>query len=481
MLSSRFIFIIFFWAGMALGTGVGTIQDTNAAPELADRSPTNSLQMGAEGKSIDVFYSIGTEGRIIHFEKIGDSEWAYVHFITGSYRGRRGWLPANAKEKNVRLYALDKNQAFQTLESKRAEFARVTGRVLGRLSMIYQPKSSQEISRLGGGYTVDFFNLYPRSNFGISTILAHTQYMTTSCPLHPVQRSGKPCEVPPKKYKLPPHLKRAVTRASKRHQVHPAIVAAILQKESFFNPFIENRYEKSICTKQKARGEKCVAYMWGQGLAQLGATNAKDYGIQWMETISRPKICAGRHIFKIKCFNFLERKCKAYYKRNGLYPSYCPKAGISAVAKYVSDLVHSERKIRVDVVNRKGIWSQQVVDITKIMRRNLADEFRYIVGMYNRGMRPINSIEEHYRQFGAPPKWYDNAWITERKIGFTPSVEMGYMILHKELINRCHVWQVAGLCGMSLTGTLSGEYLKDFPAWPTPALRGTATTSIKKK
>lgn len=412
----------------------------------------------------------GTEAKVLHAERVFNREWVYVHFINGPYKGKRGWLPFREKGAHIRLYAVEKHQSFQTLDITRARYVRTTEGVSGYLDFTYDLLADRSLIYDEKEYTLDFFERFPRTNFGLAEPV-DARELKQACPARPVQRNGAPCLERPEKYKLPVHLKSAVRKAAREFNVHPAIVAAILQKESYFDPFSENGYEKNLCLRQ---GKDCPPYRWGQGLAQVGATNAREFEMEWQMELKRPAVCRKGHIFKQACFARLEKKCAAIKKRKGLWPTYCPSAGIRAVAKYVSSLINHEQWMRVDVKLPSGTWRERIVDVNAGIRRSLAEEFRYILGMYNRGKRPINSIEEHYRQFGRAPEWYDNAWLAARVEGETPSTQMGYMILHKEVINRCHVWQVAGLCGDSLQGTLAGAYLKDFPEWkPRPNGRRT--------
>jgi hypothetical protein len=418
-----------------------------------------SIASPLDRQAVAIGLAKGTEGMVLHVEKLFGQEWVYVHFITGENAGRRGWLPFRQKNTRVRFYAIEKHQAFQTLDIKKARYARIAELTQGYLDFSFNlGKAASSIDDLKP-YTIDFFDKFPRTNFGILE-LTLTSEMKRACPLRPTQRNGSPCLEAPEKFKLPPHLRKLVRNASRDEGVHPAIVAAILQKESYFNPFSENQYEKKLCLSQ---GKECPAYRWGQGLAQLGATNAAEFGLSWQAKITKPRACGKRHIFDPACFTALESKCAKVKKATGKYPTYCAEAGVRAVAKYVASLIGRDLWMRVDVKSANGVWTEKVINLTNEMRRTLAEEFRYVLGMYNRGKRPVNSIEEHFRQFGRAPEWYDHAWLTARVEGATPTTQMGYLILNNEVINRCHVWQVAGLCGEDLQGTLAGAYLADFP------------------
>ncbi len=414
---------------------------------------------------VEINFESSLEGKILHFEQVRGKDYAYVHFINGPYQGRRGWVPIKPKQGAIRFYAVEKHQAFQVIEPENAKFVRVTKNVVGLLNLDFIAEDLNVWKYGQNKYTIDFFAQYPRTKLR-KVAKVSDNHWRTSCPDRPIRKSGKACALPPKRGKLPAWIINDLKNSARRHDVHPAIVAAIIQKESFFNPFSENQYEKKLCKKQKRSGKNCAAYHWGQGFPQLGATNSKEFGLRWIPNLQKPKQCRpGRHIWRRSCYNYLVRTCALQKKKTGLADSYCPREGIDAVAKYVSSLINTEHYLRVDIVDENGKWMEKVINIKDHMRRVLAEEFRYIAGMYNRGKRPINSVEEYFRQNGKAPEWYDLAWTTRRVDGVTPSSGMGYMILYKESINRCHVWQIAGLCGPSLGDSLAGKYLEIFPNW----------------
>ncbi len=468
MRQNLFSFVIALFLGVLFGFHGATWADAlGPLWERTNRSLPAAVRTDRQSqKIIEVNLKAGIEGNILHLEQVFGKDFAYVHFINGPYQGKRGWVPILAEKNSVRFYAVKKNQAFQIIDAKDANFARTTDNVTGLLNLDFIAENLDSWEYVAKDYTVDFFARYPRT---LLTKVAEVseEHWNNACPHRPYRKSGKPCDTPPKRYNLPSWIVADIKRASKRFNVHPAIVAAIIQKESYFNPFSENQYEKMLCEKQKRLGKKCAEYGWGQGLSQLGATNSKDFKLRWQPNMKRPKACKkGRHIWRKSCYNYLVRSCRAQIKKTGFAATYCPRESVSAVANYVSNLINSEHFLRVDIVDNEGSWNEKIINVKDHMRRTLAEEFRYIVGMYNRGKRPINSVEEHFRQYGKAPEWYDVAWTTQRVEGITPSPAMGYMILYKESINRCHVWQVAGLCGLGLGNSLSGQYLELFPGWP---------------
>ena len=398
-------------------------------------------------------FSKGTEFYFLYIEEFQDDTWAYTYVLNKKFAGEYAWIPAIKERAKFRFYATDKEQSFQTLQLKQATYIRNSDNIAGYLNSNYKKQPDyKEIKQHRSKYS----DTYPATNLVKNEHEALKQYEIKACPNHPKRLKSEFCSPVPRIYKLPKHLIQAVHRVAKKFKIESALLAAIIHKESEFNPFSENEYEKKICAKQKEKGERCTDYLWGQGLAQIGANNAKKYGMLWKHLMPRIKTCdRKKHIFKRKCFYSLERTCRAKYKKHKLWPTYCPTASIRAIAKNIQDIKNRQHQIFVKIKNTN---KNKIINLTKHMQRNKAEEFRYTIGIYNRGMKPVNSIEEYYRQYGIAPSWYGHAWKAQRIVEETPSIEMGFLLLHNEVINRCHVWQLAGLCGKSLKGTLIDGY-----------------------
>ena len=413
---------------------------------------TESGSYPLKNKKYGIFPA-GTEFYFLYLEEFKDDIWAYTYILNKDINHKYAWIPVVRERNKFHFYATDKEQSYQTLNLKDTVYIRNHTKIGAYLdNKRLKPKNIHQ-------YTSRYSDVFP-----ITLSTDNKEKMLKSneikvCPQHPKKLSNKFCSHIPKRYKLPKHLIKAVQNTAKKFKIDPALLASIIHKESEFNPFSENKYEKKLCLDKKRRGERCADYLWGQGLAQLGANNAKNYGMLWVNKMPRLKSCGKRHIFYSKCFYSLESFCRKKYKKYKLWPNYCPRAGMRSIAQHIHYILNREHKILANSKNEKG---RKIIDLMKHIKRNKAEKFRYVIAIYNRGMKPINSLEEHYRQHGKLPIWYDHAWNTKRELGKTPSSEIGFLLLHNQVINRCHVWQLAGLCGKNLSNTLIGQYTKYF-------------------
>ncbi len=272
-----------------------------------------------------------------------------------------------------------------------------------------------------------------------------------ACPTQPQIKNGNLCAEPPAAKALPPTLVRVINDAAKKYNVPAALIASIIHQETEVNPFAENKDSKRQC--EEATPEKpCPDYKWEKGMAQLGANNARDYGLDWNTTIPRTSHCD--QILTETCFSYLENEC-AKVKAENAKPVNCPGASIHAVAKHLSDAsLPEDMTVNVTSGNKSG-----TVDFKAQLfsGKNDANEIRNRTGYYNRGPRVFDSYHEFLSQNGRFAKNYGEAWATPR-VDSTPSKEMGYRVLQGEYVNRCYVWRVAGLCGDVPANSLYGQY-----------------------
>lgn len=276
-----------------------------------------------------------------------------------------------------------------------------------------------------------------------------------ACPTQPQTKNGKFCSEPPPAKTLPPTLIRVINEAAKKHNVPAALIASIIHQETEINPFAENKDSRRQC--EEATAEKpCPDYKWEKGMAQLGANNAKDYGLDWNTTIPRTAHC--EQVLTESCFAYLESECAKATTANGA-PVNCPGASVNAVAQHLSDAgLPKDMKVNVPV----GANTTTVDFKNKLFSgKNDASEIRNRVGYYNRGPRVFDSYYEFLSQNGRFAKSYGEAWATPR-VESTPSKEMGFRVLQGEYVNRCYVWRVAGLCGDVPANSLYGQYSQIF-------------------
>jgi hypothetical protein len=295
-------------------------------------------------------------------------------------------------------------------------------------------------------------NYLPISNQNIVDV---AKDLYNSCPTIPSRKNGRACHTAHAK-KLPSFLKREIKKVAMKYNLDPALVASIIQHESSFNPYIENRHEKNKCIKNE---KLCSPYRWGKGLAQLGATDAHFFGLNWFKEIPRPKQCVGKSLLNKQCFIALRRVCKKYDHQT-LRPVNCPVAAIEAVAKKLHSLI--PKKLPAWVKNHDGVpGSAKLINLSSVLQRTETEKIRNLVGLYNRGVKVYNSYVEYYDHNGHFPQFFGEAWAmprTER----SPSISMGYQMLTKEYIGRCYVWELAGICGPMPKRALVAQFRKQF-------------------
>lgn len=239
-----------------------------------------------------------------------------------------------------------------------------------------------------------------------------------------------------------------VIQAANIHGINPALLKAQLHAETTMNPLLENAGEK----KAIAAGKGDRNYKWGKGLGQFGANNAGDYDLIW----SAPKpVATEKELLdpKSKINKELLDPNSAINKPNakGQFSIWSPLGGILAKARMLKERL--DKEYTVDVV-KEGV--KKTIRVDTLYKRNEVEKTRYLAGMYNRGVMPINSVREYYRQNKKFPRYYGEAWATNRKRD-TPKAS----ILKGEDVNRCHVYKIAGLCGEEAQGYLK-EYSQDF-------------------
>jgi len=272
-----------------------------------------------------------------------------------------------------------------------------------------------------------------------------------SCPKIPKRKNGEDC-LKAKALKLSSALIQIIKEESLKVGENPALVASIIQHESLFDVFTENLHEKNNCLADE---KNCSPYRWGVGLAQLGKTDAGLYGLSWEKTIKRPNACKGKNIIHESCLDAMLKKCRPFLN-DSLRPINCPRAAIRATALKIASMIPLYTPVWV---KDDGLIS--LVDLTPQLKRNPIEEMRNKVGLYNRSIKVMNSFVEYFDQNGEFPRSYGEAW-SQARTSQTPSISMGYQMLTKEYINRCYVWEVAGLCDKLPEDSLIAQFQEMF-------------------
>ncbi|MFT6067845.1 MAG: hypothetical protein ACJAT2_001188 [Bacteriovoracaceae bacterium] len=270
-----------------------------------------------------------------------------------------------------------------------------------------------------------------------------------ACPERPKRKNGEYCHEA-RAFKLSEKLKSIIREEANSVSEKPELVASIIQHESLFDVFSENLHEKNKCLKDE---KNCSPYRWGVGLAQLGATDAALYGLDWNLKVKKPKACKKSKITNDECLTKLIKTCSKY-NAHKLKPINCPRAAIRATAL----------KIKAMIPDNVPAWVKEdgkvkLVNLSNELQKNEVEKMRNQIGFYNRSIKVVNSFVEYYDTHGSFPLTYGAAWAMVRSPK-SPSISMGYQMLTKEYINRCYVWELAGLCGDLPAHGLISQYQK---------------------
>lgn len=257
-----------------------------------------------------------------------------------------------------------------------------------------------------------------------------------ACPERPKRKNGEYCHKATA-FQLSSKLRNIIKEEALKVNEKPELVASIIQHESLFDVFSENLHEKNKCIKDE---KNCSPYRWGVGLAQLGKTDAPLYGLDWDLKVKRPKDCKKKRITNDDCLKKLIKSCSKY-KEHKLKPINCPRAAIRATALKIKAMIPSEVPAWV-----KEDGKIKLVNLSMELQRDPVEKMRNQIGFYNRSIKVVNSFVEYYDTHGDYPLTYGAAWAMVRSPK-SPSISMGYQMLTKEYINRCYVWELAGLCG----------------------------------
>ncbi len=306
--------------------------------------------------------------------------------------------------------------------------------------------SSQHKARLKKYLFTSLDRYVPISNQNVPDI---AEDYALACPERPKRKNGEFCHEA-RAFKLSKKLKSIIMEEANAVSEKPELVASIIQHESLYDVFSENLHEKNKCLKDE---KNCSPYRWGVGLAQLGATDAALYGLDWNLKVKRPKACKKAKITNDDCLNKLIKTCSKY-KDHKFKPINCPRAAIRATALKIKAMIPSDVPAWV-----KEDGKVKLVNLSSKLQSSEVEKMRNQIGFYNRSIKVVNSFVEYYDTHGSFPLTYGAAWAMVRSPK-SPSISMGYQMLTKEYINRCYVWELAGLCGDLPANSLISQYQK---------------------
>lgn len=412
----------------------------------------------------DTFVGVSPKTEIFIFssQKLATGQYRFFgRILSGDFQGRTGWFLYNEDTPYFRLY------------SNRAETDRLATPTTNIAKAVYaysmvntgftpdaeEEKKQQARRKIWEDSLFQGLDKYvPISN---KSVKRQSTDDNIACPSHPQQKSSKPCHRFKGAHDLAPLHKKyiieAIEKIEQRHvKIDPALVAAILHAETQINPFFENEHEKEICQKSK----NCSAYRWGKGLPQLGASDAKKYGLDWFTAVDRPRECDNWR--SQACLSKLATLCEPYRNKK-LRPINCAEFAIEAVVTKIANLYPSQKNVFVRQPGKtKNKPFLKKINIVPALTKDPVHRLRSYAGAYNRrDARVYNSYIEYFESHGHFPKDYGSAWATT-KPDFTPSKNIGYKNLHREFINRCYVWNIAGLCGELPNASLVAQYREQF-------------------
>lgn len=419
----------------------------------------------------------GSEIYLVSHEPVvsGESNTRYRLFgrvVSGSLEGRNVWLPYETDYPVMKLFSHDLDGdklAFPTDKLQLAYHAHVV-----RDLPVFEDNKKFEQEKLrharkGKKWDQEYFTslrkYIPITN---QQVTLKASDFKNACPDKPQRKNGQECFNQGRAFDLPDHIMTYIENAALEAEliygrmIEPALVASIIHAETHFNTFRENRYEKDLCLQKK----QCSRYMWGKGLAQLGKTTAANFGIDWNRKIKKPRTCR-RNPRARACFRSLEKICSQFDSdtsgsdngNKNLPSPFCPKMAIRAVAYKLAAAIPRNQIVWVRTPEK----TVRKVNIVPYLFQNVTTGNRVLAAAYNRrGARVYNSFVEHYEQTGRFPTEFGEAWAATRREGRTPSSEIGYSILNKEFINRCYVWNIAGICGEVPEASLLYQYRKKF-------------------
>lgn len=250
-------------------------------------------------------------------------------------------------------------------------------------------------------------------------------------------------------------IEEHVRRASEITGISPALIMALLDAESGFNPMASNSgHDTGMAQFQPSTAQSTLNY-WQQ--TSSSTVRLQSHNLQTSYPSSR---CSSRDYPNLSaaCRDSLmdENVCGSWER--GLRPNlFCPQFAIYMMAWHLKKMSASGAP--------RNILGQEI----HIARALQGDgdpvaQARYLASSYNRGCLIENSFAYYLenngvitsaRNYGA--LWSSPVSASFRNIRSRPcSTDR---VLYTERINRCYIWRVTGLCG-GFGDSLVGQYLR---------------------
>lgn len=240
----------------------------------------------------------------------------------------------------------------------------------------------------------------------------------------------------------------------------PGLLAGMVHIESKFNPSLENISEKrSVGSNEHHKSNPSI---WGKGIAQLGRAECKVLGCDWFGSYSENSGRTGSVwdsstaidgmaelvLKKVKEINIIEKKHNQLVAQGKRKYKIVPEGSL---ARFMLDRTSYQPppSLKADGSNR-----QEIANYHKIAE---AEKTRYLVSMYNRGMRAPNAVLAYLERTGSLPGYYGQAWSEPPH-----STQKRDDVLMLQQINRGHIYRSAGLCGDLPSDSIIAKYGTDY-------------------
>ncbi|MCB0385945.1 MAG: hypothetical protein KDD43_11175 [Bdellovibrionales bacterium] len=418
-----------------------------------------------------------TEVYILQRVPLGNGRYAlYGQVQTGPHDGKKVWIPFDSNKPKAKLFTSDERDllSFPVAQVEESYYAFINESLPVYEDTLWWTQTIEQLNH--NDQECLFAHKFEHIEKKLTATNIGKPIQATdaneSCPEHPQRKDGSKCPTT-EKYELNSLVKEHIEEAAREYGLHPALLAGMIHKESNWDPFIENQYEKKRC---QSMGKDCPEYKWSKGLGQFGKVSGETYGLDWTDAggrLKRPSPCGktSSSARSLACTQALAEMCAPYEKKSlsdstALVPISCPKAMIFATAKHLKDAFPDSFPVWVKNPQTKKL---ELRDVAPIATATLAEDMRSRISYFQRGVRVVNSYVEHFDQSGKWPTSYGEAWATKRlesgEEHESPSKDIGYQMLTNEFVNRCHIWGLVGLCGDIASDSLIGQYLKDFPQW----------------
>jgi len=175
---------------------------------------------------------------------LGDSKYAfYAEIESGPQSGKKVWIPFDFDSPSGKLFtSMDRDLLlYPTKDINNAYYLFSTEPIPAFEDNMWWFGIMEKFNTEELGTVRKCFYEHSYTN-KLTATESETEIKATDpqepCPKHPQKKNGDPCETQTK-IKLNPLLRKYLNEASIKYNVHPAQIAAMIQKESFWKAFYE--------------------------------------------------------------------------------------------------------------------------------------------------------------------------------------------------------------------------------------------------